>query len=118
MRTDALDRFGTRLEQRFTRQEVADMLRGAGLRTFGSESSRLSGAPSVSKATLTALKLPSLIPSPVPGPHLFDPLAATHRLRFRRFLSSAWRGAFVDGIFSKMNSSHPGVMCTPSDLTT
>lgn len=31
MRTDALDRFGTRLEQRFTRQEIAEMMRQAGL---------------------------------------------------------------------------------------
>jgi SAM-dependent methyltransferase len=31
MRTDALDRFGTRLERRFTRDQVADMMRAAGL---------------------------------------------------------------------------------------
>ena len=31
MRTDALDRFGTRIEHRFTRAEVDAMLRGAGL---------------------------------------------------------------------------------------
>lgn len=31
MRTDALDRFGTRLEQRFTRREVQDMMEQAGL---------------------------------------------------------------------------------------
>lgn len=31
MRTDALDRFGTRLEQRFTRTEIAEMMRRAGL---------------------------------------------------------------------------------------
>lgn len=31
MRTDALDRFGTRLEQRFTRPEIAAMMVGAGL---------------------------------------------------------------------------------------
>jgi SAM-dependent methyltransferase len=31
MRTDALDRFGTRLEQRFTRAEVEQMMRSAGL---------------------------------------------------------------------------------------
>lgn len=31
MRTDALDRFGTRLEQRFSRQQVHDMMRAAGL---------------------------------------------------------------------------------------
>jgi len=31
MRTDALDRFGTRLEQRFTRAEIAEMMRAAGL---------------------------------------------------------------------------------------
>lgn len=30
MRTDALDRFGTRLEQRFSRQEIKTMLRSAG----------------------------------------------------------------------------------------
>jgi SAM-dependent methyltransferase len=31
MRTDALDRFGTRLEQRFTRMEITEMMRAAGL---------------------------------------------------------------------------------------
>ena len=31
MRTDALDRFGTRLEQRFTRQQIAAMMTAAGL---------------------------------------------------------------------------------------
>lgn len=31
MRTDALDRFGTRLEQRFTRKEIETMMRRAGL---------------------------------------------------------------------------------------
>ena len=31
MRTDALDRFGTRLEQRFTQAEMRDMMEGAGL---------------------------------------------------------------------------------------
>ena len=31
MRTDALDRFGTRLEQRFTKAEVEAMMRAAGL---------------------------------------------------------------------------------------
>jgi len=31
MRTDALDRFGTRLEQRFTREEITDMMEQAGL---------------------------------------------------------------------------------------
>ncbi len=31
MRTDALDRFGTRLEQRFTRHQIAEMMRAAGL---------------------------------------------------------------------------------------
>ena len=31
MRTDALDRFGTRLEQRFTRAEIEQMMRDAGL---------------------------------------------------------------------------------------
>ncbi|MFL6725434.1 MAG: class I SAM-dependent methyltransferase [Sphingomicrobium sp.] len=31
MRTDALDRFGTRLEQRFTRAEIKDMMEAAGL---------------------------------------------------------------------------------------
>jgi SAM-dependent methyltransferase len=31
MRTDALDRFGTRLEHRFTKGEVVDLMRGAGL---------------------------------------------------------------------------------------
>jgi len=31
MRNDALDRFGTRLEKRFSRQEVQDLLEGAGL---------------------------------------------------------------------------------------
>jgi len=32
MRTDALDRFGTRLERRFSRQEIEDMMHSAGLR--------------------------------------------------------------------------------------
>lgn len=32
MRTDALDRFGTRLEQRFTREEIRRMMESAGLR--------------------------------------------------------------------------------------
>jgi SAM-dependent methyltransferase len=32
MRTDALDRFGTRLEKRFTRAQVEEMMRAAGLR--------------------------------------------------------------------------------------
>jgi len=31
MRTDALDRFGTRLEQRFSRSEIEEMMRAAGL---------------------------------------------------------------------------------------
>jgi hypothetical protein len=31
MRTDALDRFGTRLEQRFTQQQVKNMMEQAGL---------------------------------------------------------------------------------------
>jgi len=37
MRTDALDRFGTRLEQRFTREEIRSMMQAAGLEnvTFG-----------------------------------------------------------------------------------
>jgi hypothetical protein len=30
MRTDAFDRFRTRLEQRFTRAQIADMVRAAG----------------------------------------------------------------------------------------
>jgi SAM-dependent methyltransferase len=39
MRTDALDRFGTRLEQRFTRREIEQMMRAAGLEnvTFSDE---------------------------------------------------------------------------------
>lgn len=35
MRTDALDRFGTRLEQRFSRDEIAAMMRKAGLADIG-----------------------------------------------------------------------------------
>ena len=31
MRTDALDRFGTRLEQRFTRAQIEQMMESAGL---------------------------------------------------------------------------------------
>jgi hypothetical protein len=31
MRTDALDRFGTRLEHRYTRDEIDRMMRAAGL---------------------------------------------------------------------------------------
>ena len=34
MRTDALDRFGTRLEQRFTRAEIRDMMISAGLESI------------------------------------------------------------------------------------
>jgi SAM-dependent methyltransferase len=34
MRTDALDRFGTSLEQRFTRPEIEGMMRGAGLESI------------------------------------------------------------------------------------
>ena len=39
MRTDALDRFGTRLEQRFTRREIEQMMQAAGLENiqFGDE---------------------------------------------------------------------------------
>ena len=39
MRTDALDRFGTRLEQRFTRVEIKDMMKNSGLENikFSSE---------------------------------------------------------------------------------
>ncbi len=39
MRTDALDRFGTRLEQRFTRAEIEEMMTAAGLErvTFGEQ---------------------------------------------------------------------------------
>jgi SAM-dependent methyltransferase len=40
MRTDALDRFGTRLEQRFTRQQITSMMHKAGL-----ERVRFSGTP-------------------------------------------------------------------------
>lgn len=38
MRTDSLDRFGTRLEKRYTRDEIEALMRGAGLRDieFGS----------------------------------------------------------------------------------
>jgi hypothetical protein len=32
MRTDALDRFGTRLEKRFTKDEIREMMETAGLR--------------------------------------------------------------------------------------
>ena len=32
MRTDALDRFGTRLEQRFTKNQIQKMMEVAGLR--------------------------------------------------------------------------------------
>jgi len=39
MRTDALDRFGTRLEQRFTQQQINSMMKHAGLENilFSSE---------------------------------------------------------------------------------
>jgi len=40
MRTDALDRFGTRLEQRFTASQIREMMIGAGLRNV-----RFSDAP-------------------------------------------------------------------------
>jgi len=32
MRTDALDRFGTRLERRFTRSQIEQMMKNAGLK--------------------------------------------------------------------------------------
>jgi hypothetical protein len=32
LRTDALDRFGTRLEQRFTKAEIDSMMRASGLK--------------------------------------------------------------------------------------
>jgi hypothetical protein len=35
MRTDAYDRFCTRLEQRFTRQQIEQMLAGAGFGDIG-----------------------------------------------------------------------------------
>ena len=35
MRTDAFDRFGTRLEKRFTRPEVIEMMELAGLEQIG-----------------------------------------------------------------------------------
>jgi hypothetical protein len=31
MRTDSLDRFGTRLEKRFTKKQIIKMMEGAGL---------------------------------------------------------------------------------------
>src|SRR5204863_9924226 len=34
MRTDALDRFGTRLEQRFSKSEIEAMMQGCGLRNI------------------------------------------------------------------------------------
>jgi SAM-dependent methyltransferase len=34
MRNDALDRFGTRLEQRFTRDEISDMMQASGLKNI------------------------------------------------------------------------------------
>jgi hypothetical protein len=34
MRTDALDRFGTRLERRFTRAAIGRMMQAAGLRAI------------------------------------------------------------------------------------
>jgi len=40
MRTDALDRFGTRLEQRFTRKEIEEMMRKAGLENISFSNSQ------------------------------------------------------------------------------
>lgn len=40
MRTDALDRFGTRLEQRFTRKEINNMMSSAGLDNIEFSSSK------------------------------------------------------------------------------
>ena len=40
MRTDALDRFGTRLEQRFTRKEIKTMMKNAGLKNIEFSSSK------------------------------------------------------------------------------
>ena len=34
MRTDALDRFGTKLEKRFTRDQIRAMMEGAGLESI------------------------------------------------------------------------------------
>jgi hypothetical protein len=34
LRTDALDRFGTRLEHRFTRKQIEEMLKNAGFRNI------------------------------------------------------------------------------------
>ena len=40
MRTDALDRFGTRLEQRFTKSQIKNMMESSGLEgvVFSNES--------------------------------------------------------------------------------
>ena len=40
MRTDALDRFGTRLEQRFTKKEIENMMLEAGLEKVEFSSSK------------------------------------------------------------------------------
>ena len=34
MQTDALDRFGTKIEKRFTRNEIIKMMQDAGLRKY------------------------------------------------------------------------------------
>jgi hypothetical protein len=39
MRTDSLDRFGTKLEQRFTKVEIENMMRAAGLKDIKFSSS-------------------------------------------------------------------------------
>ena len=45
MRTDSRDRFGTPLEQRFSRQEISDMLYAAGLRDVCFSNKMLFGVP-------------------------------------------------------------------------
>jgi ubiquinone/menaquinone biosynthesis C-methylase UbiE len=51
MRTDALDRFGTRLEQRFTRAEIESMLHTAGVADVRFSENHRTGAPSVSSVS-------------------------------------------------------------------
>ena len=43
LRTDALDRFGTRLEQRFTKDEISVMLLNSGLKKLSSQKGNLFG---------------------------------------------------------------------------
>ena len=74
MRTDALDRLGTRLEQRFTKEEIAEMMTSAGLGSIrfsdrepywvaiGNKEGSGGGVPSVKKRTTPAKRAATASP--------------------------------------------------------